>query len=60
MKRLCSDCPHLKNAKTGFIGCRYWCGLTGDGRNGKALGVYPWKQKPHPKCPLKGEEGREQ
>lgn len=53
MKRLCRDCPHCKHAKSGLISERYWCGLTGDGWNGKALGVYPWKNKPHPKCPLK-------
>ena len=58
MKRLCRDCPNCKSAKTGAISERYWCGLTGDGWNGKALGVYPWKNKPHPKCPLK-EEGKE-
>lgn len=31
MKQRCSDCPHLKSAKTGAISERYWCGLTGDG-----------------------------
>ena len=56
MKRLCRDCPHLKSAKTGAVGERYWCGPTGDGWNGEALGVYPWKSKPHPKCPLKAKE----
>ena len=56
MKRLCRDCPHCKHAKSGLISERYWCGLTGDGWNGKALGVYPWKNKPHPKCPLKEDE----
>lgn len=60
MKRLCRDCPNCKHAKTGLISERYWCGLTGDGYNGKAMGVYPWKNKPHPKCPLKEERKDEQ
>lgn len=55
MERLCRDCPNCKSAKTGAVSNRYWCGLTGDGYNGKAIGVYPWKNKPHPKCPMKGE-----
>ena len=36
MKQTCSNCPHLKSARSGFISYRYWCGLTGDGYNGKA------------------------
>lgn len=55
MERLCRDCPNCKSAKTGAVSNRYWCGLTGDGYNGKAMGVYPWKNKPHPKCPMKGK-----
>ena len=55
MKRLCRDCPHCKGTRMSYISFRYWCGLTGDGYNGKALGVYPWKNKTHPKCPLKEE-----
>lgn len=54
MERLCRDCPNCKSAKTGAVSNRYWCGLTGDGYNGKAMGVYPWKNKPHPKCPRRG------
>ena len=54
MGRLCQDCPNCKSAKTGAVSNRYWCGLTGDGYNGKAMGVYPWKNKPHPKCPGRG------
>lgn len=50
---ICRECSHLKHTKTGYISERYWCGLTGDGYNGKAMGVYPWNNKPHPKCPLK-------
>ena len=54
MGKLCRDCPNCKSAKTGAVSNRYWCGLTGDGYNGKAMGVYPWKNKPHPKCPMRG------
>lgn len=56
VKLLCRDCHYLKCTNTGAISERYWCGLTGDGWNGKALGVYPWRSKPHPKCPLKEKE----
>lgn len=52
-QQLCADCPHLKSAKAGPVSFRYWCGLSGDGYNGKALGVNPHIGKPHPKCPLK-------
>ena len=51
-KLLCKNCPHCKYKRTGYISYSYWCGLTGDGWNGKAVGVYPWMTKPHQKCPL--------
>lgn len=53
---LCTDCKHLGSKSTGYISCRYWCKLTGDGYNGKAMGVRPWIEKPHPRCPLKCKE----
>ena len=28
----------------------------GDGYEGTGLGVYPWYDKPHPKCPLKNKK----
>ena len=55
MKQRCSECQHLKSAKTGAISERYWCGLTGDGWNEKALGVYPWKSKPKKNSRRKGK-----
>ena len=58
MKQRCSDCPHLKSAKAGAISERYWCGLTGDGWNGKALGVYPWKNKTASEVSVKGGKER--
>ena len=51
---LCKDCKKCKGTRVGYVSHRYWCSLTGDGFNGKAMGVYPWLDKPHPKCPLKG------
>src|SRR5690606_18305495 len=56
---LCSECKHLKTKKVGYVSSRSYCGLVGDkGKNG--IGVHPWLNKPHPKCPLKNKqpEGR--
>lgn len=53
MKMLCKNCSHCKSARTGYLTERYWCSLTGDGYNGNALGIYPWKRTQHPKCPLR-------
>ena len=52
---LCKDCPHLKSrqARPNAITTIYWCGLN------TSIGCYPWKEKPHPKCPLKKKEGAE-
>lgn len=49
---LCRNCKHCKTARVGYVSSRSWCKLTGDGWNNKAMGVYPWLDKPHPKCPL--------
>lgn len=46
MKRLCKDCLHCKSKQTGVVTFRYWCEIT-------KVGVRPWIEKPHPKCPLK-------
>jgi hypothetical protein len=46
MKRLCKDCLHCKSKQTGVVTFRYWCEIT-------KVGVRPWMEKPHPKCPLK-------
>lgn len=52
MKRLCKDCLHCKSKQTGVVTFRYWCEIT-------KVGVRPWMEKPHPKCPLKsGRAGR--
>lgn len=44
--RLCKDCLHCKSKQTGVVTFRYWCEIT-------KVGVRPWMEKPHPKCPLK-------
>jgi hypothetical protein len=52
MKRLCKNCLHCKSKQTGVVTFRYWCEIT-------KVGVRPWMEKPHPKCPLKsGRAGR--
>jgi hypothetical protein len=51
----CKDCKHVKHKKSGAITYSYWCGIS-KGADGNKLGVYPWINKPHPKCPLKESE----
>ncbi len=55
-KQLCRKCSHLGSARSGYMSFRHWCKLTGDGYNNKAMGVNPWINKPHPKCPLNKEK----
>ncbi len=51
--RLCKDCPHARCTPGDNFQFRYWCGISdGDGVQGTALGIRPWYDKPHPKCPL--------
>ena len=50
---LCKNCKHLVGVSRGYISTRFYCKLApGDGHNGTGLGVHPWYDKPHPKCPL--------
>lgn len=53
---LCKNCPHLKSRLVGDITAVYWCGLVGSGYNHTSIGVQPWIEKPHPKCPLRGDK----
>lgn len=57
---LCKNCKHLKSVRTGYISHishRSFCKIApGDGYEGTGLGVYPWYDKPHPKCPLKNKK----
>ena len=54
---LCKDCRHCKGVMSGYISTRFFCKIApGDGYDGKGLGVRPWCNKPHPKCPLKNKK----
>ncbi len=54
---LCKNCKHRRSVMTGHISSRSFCKLaSGDGYNGTGLGVEPWRNKPHPKCPLKNKK----
>lgn len=55
---LCKDCKHLKSKMVGLVSSVYWCGLIGNGWTGTSIGVFPWKKKPHPKCPLSIKENK--
>ena len=50
--RLCRDCKHLKYKQVGYITTVYWCGISKKKKNGLKLGVHPWLDKSHPKCPI--------
>lgn len=52
-QRLCKDCEYMKSRLSGIVSTSCWCGLVGNGYNGTSIGVFPWLNKPHPKCPLK-------
>ena len=56
---LCKNCKHRRTVMTGYISSRSFCKLApGNGYDGTGLGVHPWYDKPHPKCPLnKKKEG---
>ena len=56
-KRLCVNCIHCKSRMVGIVSSVYWCEISKTGADGKKLGVYPWYDKPHPKCPLNQKEG---
>lgn len=49
---LCKDCKHLKEKGVGHVSALFWCNAS-PGKVGKKLGVQPWVEKVHPKCPLK-------
>lgn len=52
---LCKNCKYLKSKNVGIVSTVYWCGKVGDFYKNTSIGVYPWKNKPHPKCPLKNQ-----
>lgn len=49
---LCKECKHLKEKTVGRVSAVFWCNAS-DGKAGNKLGVHPWIEKVHPKCPLK-------
>ena len=49
---LCKNCEHLRTKTVGHVSSRSYCNLS-KGEYGKKLGVIPWADKQHPKCPLK-------
>ena len=52
-KKLCKNCRHMRSFKTGIVSSAYYCGIAYD----EPVGIYPWIEKPHPRCPLrKGDE----
>ena len=46
---LCRDCKHCKSRPTGIVSCNFIC----DCMPKRKQGVQPWKDKVHPRCPLK-------
>ena len=53
MMMICKNCKHCKEKRVGIVSNVYWCAKTPKDAEGKRLGVYPWYDTPHPKCPLK-------
>lgn len=52
---LCKDCRHLITRSVGYVSTRSFCGLVGDKGKEEGIGVEPWRDKPHPRCPLKNQ-----
>ena len=57
---LCKDCKYLRGKSVGIASTVYWCGKVGDFYKKTSIGVYPWKNKPHPKCPIKNQEQKKE
>lgn len=52
---LCRECKHMKEKPISKISAVFYCNVS------KGVGVHPWIEKVHPKCPLrinKKKEGR--
>ena len=52
MARLCRECLHCKSKRVGDVTWVYWCEISKKQKNGSKLGVHPWCNSPHPKCPV--------
>lgn len=53
---LCRDCKHCKSKRVGLVSWVHWCDIS-PGKRDHKLGVHPWIEKPHPKCPIKNRKG---
>lgn len=51
---LCKDCKHVISKKVGYVSWVHWCNIS-PGKKDQKLGLHPWVEKPHPKCPLKNK-----
>lgn len=51
--RLCKNCIHCKSKPVGIISYIYWCNISKKEIQRGKLGVQPWRNTPHPKCPIK-------
>ena len=49
-KPLCKNCEFCHIEPVGYVSNRSWCMLSGD--DGFAIGINPWKDRPHKRCPL--------
>lgn len=49
-KPLCKNCDFCHIEPVGYVSSRSWCMLSGD--DGFAIGINPWKGRPHKRCPL--------
>lgn len=49
-KPLCKNCEFCHIEPVGYVSNRSWCMLSGD--DGFAIGINPWKGRPHKRCPL--------
>lgn len=51
---LCRNCRFCKTVSVGYVSSRSWCSRSkGNGYDGKALGVQPWRNTIHPECPMR-------
>lgn len=55
---LCRDCKYMKEINVTRITARYYCNIS-PGKQGNKLGVHPWINKEHSKCPHKQQEKKE-
>lgn len=52
-QKLCRDCHHCKTRSVGLVGSRSYCTASRGWGDENRLGVQPWKNTPHPNCPIR-------